>query len=247
MNSADPPLDRNVKPLKSLVDLYLSIHRRISLRPILFGVDPDHTPNFIITHENRWFNRDCLVDVYAIVWPIAGLVLLYFGSNPSIHFGWALFILVVAAYRLNELFGAVFYILVYRAREDTADGRKLAISLLAYLEPIILFAILHSVFSAILAAGKVTESGAGYNLNGQVWGAITAFHFSVECYTTVGWGDVSATNPCTMILSDIEAITGIIMLTLTVSRFVSAVLGPSTASPASDIPPAAATVSRQLP
>jgi hypothetical protein len=132
---------------------------------------------------------------------------------------------VIALYRLNELFGGVFYILINRARHDYADGRKLLISLLAYLEPMLLFAVLHGVLSNLQGISRgICAPGAGYSFAGKSWGASTLLHFSVGTYTTVGWGDVTPNYPSTMILSDIEAVAGIVMLTLTVSRFVSAAL-----------------------
>jgi len=217
----------NVKPLGTLVDCYLWFHRTTSIRSRFFGVDPTETPKFIERNQSRWFNRDFLVDVYALAWPIACWATLWWLGTPSairtnrcalIAIG------VIAGYRLNELLGGVSYILIKRARADFADGRKLAISLLAYLEPIILFAVLHGVVSDVLANGNTALAGKGYEIGNRLWRASTIFHFSVGCYTTVGWGDVTAVAPLAVCLSDVEAITGILMITLTLSRFVAAAL-----------------------
>src|SRR5688572_23341378 len=109
MSSADQSPDRNLKPLKCVVELYLFICRLISLRARVFGVDPDHTPNYIKKRESWWFNRDCLVDVYAIVGPIAGAALLTLvGNCPTKLPYWGVALIgVLALYRLNELFSAV--------------------------------------------------------------------------------------------------------------------------------------------
>jgi len=218
-----------IRPLGAMVDLYLAVHEWTSIRCRLFGADPTLTPQFIKRHEGRWFNRDFFVDLYALAWPIASwLTLWWLGTPAAIRTNYYILSMVGAIwiYRMNELLGGVLYILVKRARSDVADGRKLAISLIAYLEPVFLFSVLHGVVSAVLANGNVASAGVGYEVGGRLWRASTIFHFSVGCYTTVGWGDVTAVAPSAVILSDIEAITGILMLTLTLSRFVAAALDP---------------------
>jgi hypothetical protein len=218
----------DVRPLELVIAFYFWLHKKISVRAHLFGVDPTQTPHFITKHESAWFNRDFLVDIYAIIWPIGSVIALWWVGTSTVSENKIYCLLIVglvAAYRLNELFGGVFYILINRARHDYADGRKLLISLFAYLEPILLFAVLHGVLSDVLGIVQALSTpGTGYTFAGRSWGAISILHFSVGCYTTVGWGDISASYPSTMILSDIEAVAGIIMLTLTVSRFVSAAL-----------------------
>jgi hypothetical protein len=218
-----------VNPLGAFVEGYLRFYSYISLRALLFGVDPDHTRQYISAHQGAVFNRDTLVDFYAIGWPLFGCLLLWrISVSLQTHPLCALLICLIAIYRLNELIGGVLYVLVYRARYDFADARKLATSLLAYLEPILFFAILHGASSAaVLFRATSSTTDTGYMLGGRPWTWVTMLHYSVGCYTTVGWGDVVATVPRTMVLSDIETVTGILMLTLTISRFVAAAMDAS--------------------
>lgn len=221
-----------VKPLAIFVEAYIWLHTRTSVRVLLFGADPTKTPNYILSNQGRWINRDTLVDLYAIIRVIIDCLLLWLVASPlQTHPMTALLVGLFTLHRLNELLGGVLYILIHRARFDYADGRKMAITLLAYLEPVLLFAILHGALSIILAGTSFSISGTGYALAGKplTWSWITLLHYSVGCYTTVGWGDVSATLPFTMALSDIETMTGVVMLTLTISRFVAAALDPGMA------------------
>jgi hypothetical protein len=145
-------------------------------------------------------------------------------GNSQVQVIWlSVFISLCVLYRLNELFGGVFYVLILRARHDKADGRKMLISLLAYLEPMLLFAVLHGAVSRILTL-QATALGSGYSLSNRTWNWVTIMHYSIGCYTTVGWGDISATDSYTMMLSDLETVTGVIMLAFTISRLVAAAL-----------------------
>jgi len=145
-----------VNILGKTVEAYLWVHSHMSLRALLFGRDPDHTPKYILAHQGRWINRDTLVDLYAIAWPVIGGLLLWLANAPLRgHPLCALFVGLIAIYRLNDLLGAVLYVLIYRARYDLVDARKLVISLLAYVEPILFFSILHGVLSIYLSAGNV--------------------------------------------------------------------------------------------
>jgi hypothetical protein len=214
--------NQHVNLFGALVDCQFWLYSKFSLRSLLFGLNPEATPKFIQAHEGRWINRDTLVDLYAIAWPLIMAFFLWrlnsYGELKASLIG------LLTAYRLWELCGGVFYVLVMRARFDYPDARKMIISLLAYLEPILLFAVLHGALSVILSAWYGLGLGAGYSLAGRVWAWNTTLHYSLACYTTVGWGEISADHMCTMLLSDIETVTGILMLTFTISRFVSAAL-----------------------
>ena len=217
--------DPGVKPLKEIVEACLAFHSKISLRSKLFGPDPDLTPKFILDHQGRYFSRDMLVDVYAIFWPLFDCALLWLVVGP-LHCSlvWTVGIGTIAAYRLFDLMGAILWVLIKRSPYDSADERKMAISLLAYVEPIFLFAILHGALSAILAINSNSIAGAGYALDGKAWNWVSVLHYSVGCYTTIGSGSVSALCPFSILLSDIETLTGIIMITLTITVFVSRAL-----------------------
>jgi Ion channel len=214
--------NQHVNPFGALVKCQFWAYSKFSLRSLLFGLNPELTPQFIVAHEGRWINRDTLVDLYAIGWPLIAACSLWrvnsFGPLEESVVGLAI------TYRLWELCGGVFYVLVMRARFDYPDGRKMIISLLAYLEPILLFAVLHGVVALMLARCYGLGAGAGYSLGDRAWTWTTILHYSVGCYTTVGWGDISSNHSVTMLVSDAETVTGILMLTFTISRFVSAAL-----------------------
>src|SRR5258708_4651067 len=176
--------DSAAKPLGMIVDAYLWLHSRTSFRALLFGSDPDKPPTYIVTREGRWFNRHTLVDFYAMTWPIFGCLLLWWTSaslkgRPMS----AILIGLIAIYRLNELLGAMFYVLISRARFDAADARKLATSLLAYVEPILFFAILHGALAIYLSGINGSTDGTGYLLGGRPWNWSTMLHYSISCYT----------------------------------------------------------------
>lgn len=215
------------RPLHGIVQTYLSVHKWISFRSLVFGRNPDEPPEWLRSRErgNSRFRRDFFVDLYAVFWPAVSIAVLYWIATPSAMATNPLALALVGflvVLRLNELLGGITYVLLERARKDVADGRKLLISLLAYVEPILLFAILHGVIYAVVV--QDSPGAKVYELAGRDWRAATVFHYSVGCYTTVGWGDVSAVHPFAMFASDVESITGILMLALTLSRFVSAAL-----------------------
>lgn len=220
--------DARIKPLAVIANAYLSVHEKVSLRAILFGSDPTTAPKYIANSGSRWLNRSTLVDLYALMGPVVGFLLLSLVNGPASDcLTWALCIGALSVYRLNELLGGILRVVIRRSREDRADERKMAMSVIAYAEPMVIFAVLHGVLSVRLKAisGVV---GAGYSLGGRGWNWVTMLHMSVACYTTAGWGDVSPTSPSTMLLSDIEAVVGILMLALTISTFVSRALDHST-------------------
>lgn len=225
--------NQHVNPFGALVSCQFWLYSKLSLRSILFGLNPEVTPKFITAHEGRWINRDTLVDLYAILWPLIAVSFLWRANSCGEYGAWLVGLLTI--YRLWELCGGVFYILVVRARFDYPDGRKIIISLLAYFEPILLFAVLHGVLSAIVSRWYGLGAGAGYSLGERGWTWSTILHYSLACYTTVGWGDISGNHTYTMLLSDIETITGILMLTFTISRFVSASLDATLRRPSDDI------------
>lgn len=217
-----------IKPLALLVNAYLWLHRKTSLRALLFGVDPSKTPEYISNCKYSSITRDTLVDVYALLWPAFDCLLLWFaGSNLMGHPHLALIVGIIVAYRVNELLGGIFHVLIKRAGLDGADGRKLAISLLAYIEPILLFGVIHGSLAAVLAGQSGAVASSGYSLGGRAWNWALLLHYSVGCYTTAGWGDVSANRVSTMFMSDIETVTGILMLACTISRFIAAAVDSS--------------------
>ena len=172
-----------IKPLAIIVDAYLWIHEKTSLRALLFGPDPTKTPRYITAHHGRWINRDTLVDLYAIGRILIDRILLWLVVyHLREHRICALLVGLFTAHRLNELLG-VIYILLRRARADYADGRKLAITLLAYLEPIILFAILHGVISIVLSGRSGSFFAAGYSLGSNPWTLTAIVHYVAKWRT----------------------------------------------------------------
>jgi hypothetical protein len=193
---------------------------------LLLGVDPSKTPKYLLNRRSQWFNRSTLVDFYALAWPVLDMFLLLFLCGfltqrvvPAITLG------LLALYRLNELIGGVFHVLLRRAAYDSADERKMIITVLAYLEPILLFGILHAAMSVVLSRCAGCTIGAGYSLERVSWHWSTIIYYSLGCYTTVGAAGVAPICPSTMLLSDLETITGIFMLASTISAFVSKTLG----------------------
>jgi hypothetical protein len=128
---------------------------------------------------------------------------------------------MLSLYRLNELFGAVLHVLLNRAKHDYVSGRKMGLTLLAYVEPILTFAVLHAMIATVVPCCPAAGSAEVYAFTGRAFSGCTFFYFSASCYTTVGWGDVTAVHPAAMFASSIESIFGLLMLALTVSTFVS--------------------------
>jgi len=218
---------QKLKPLSILMVTYLKLHRHISLRAILLGADPTTTPKWLQESNSRWLNRSTLVDLYAMLWPLCDCFLLWLVmARLSCHATVAPAIALVALYRLNELFGGIFWVLTYRANVDSPNPRKFAFTFLNYVEPILLFAVLHGAISDILSNGGSQLVPGGYLLEHRCWNWVTVLHYSVGRYTTVGAEGVSPTSPLTTILSDIETLVGVIMIVLTISVFVSRTISP---------------------
>jgi Ion channel len=222
---------KKTKPLGAVMDGYLWLRPYTSLRSILVGVDPSKTPNYLRNPKRQWLNRSLVVDLYSCVWPAIDFALLWLVTErESGHPISAMIIGIVATYRLNEIFGGILWVLLRRARDDYADARKLAMTLLLYFEPILLFAILHGSCFILLNGCDPLAHSAGYSLDQRGWDWITALHYSVGRYTTVGAEGILPISTSAMILSDIETLVGIIMIALTISVFVSRALPSQAAS-----------------
>lgn len=206
-------------PLDIIVKSYLKFHEKTSLRTFLLGKDPSQTPRFLQKHETYMFNRSTLVDTYAIMWLIIDLSILVLLGKLRGHPIWASVLAVLGFYRLHDIWGNILHVFLHRSQHDYVSERKLALTFGVYVEPILVFAFLHSALEIVLKAWSSSEEI--YALGGRTWNWITSLHFSTACYTTVGWGDVSAKHPLAMILSSIESVMGILMLAMTISVFVS--------------------------
>lgn len=204
------------------MDVYHKFHNKTSLRAILLGKDPSDTPKILIDHQSSWFNRSFFVDLYAIVWPCIEIILLYFlGSRLLNHPILTLIVGCWAIYRLHEITGGILHVLLHRSSFDHADERKMILTLLCYIEPILIFAIFYAVLFIVIPFFIGNQNVEIFSINKIKWGGLTAFYFSAACYTTVGWGDISAKHPLAMLLAGCESIFGVIMLTLTISVFIS--------------------------
>jgi len=144
------------------------------------------------------FNRDFLVDVYALGLAYRLLATLWWLGTPSairtnrcalIAIG------VIAGYRLNRALGGVSYILIKRARSGLwLTGRKLAISFARVLEPIILLPCCmewyRSTGNANALAGKVMKSPIDCGAQAQFFiSALVVTHSRVgrcDCCSSFG-------------------------------------------------------------
>ena len=207
-------------PLRRVVLVWFFLTRWLSPHFWIFGENPE-SPRWYFRGKRRTLNYHTFHDLYIMCcWTIS-----LGGTIVSLRLscGWAAIVLMfLVAVRLHELFRSlVKTLLTLKKRQHRPLERTFAMTLAAYTEPILLFAIMHTFLP--VALGMRAEEV--YNLTGPEWQWADVIHYSVACYTTVGWGEIHALYGASRILSSVETGYGVMMLVFTITAFISRLYG----------------------
>lgn len=216
-------IDEEPTVLAHLVETLLRLARWVSPRYWLIGWNPPHdSPKWLLKLNGTAFRRDNLHDIYVSGWTCAELLLLLFWNSVgcSLNFnavqGWLLLI-AVNVHLLEVMLGTVF-VMMKRRHLDSVNPRKFAITALAYLDGVFVFAVSYLLLPGLIG---ITPSRV-YSFPPDVeFSSGSMFHFSVACYTTTGWGNIHPVHPVVMFLSSVESLVGTLFIIATIASFVS--------------------------
>ena len=208
-------------PLRCLVAAWFSFSKYGSLHYWLLGESPELARSYL-PKDSHYLNYHTLHDVYMLLmW-----VLAFIGSFLSVSFSSrtiAITVIVIAGLRLHELLRSlVRTLLKAKDRKYRPGERTFAIIIMAYSEPIFMFAIMH----ACLPTAVGLQAGDMYSLGVCRWDIQAVLHYSIACYTTVGWGGIHAMTAGARILSSVQTVYGILMLVFAITSFISRSEGP---------------------
>jgi hypothetical protein len=211
-------------PLRWIVSAWLSASQYATLHHWLLGDRPER-PSRYICPASRCLNYHTLHDIYLLVmWSLAlsGIVLVTHVSGRIAAFA----ILIAVTLRLHEVATAVLRVSLKVGqveRKKRPTERTFAIAALVYLEPILLFGIMHAAMPSALGLSPDTVYA---HLEGSKWDTPSLVYYSVACYTTVGWGDIYPRVSEAKVLSGAETLFGVLLLVCTISAFVAKLDGP---------------------
>lgn len=151
-----------------------------------------------------------LSELYALIWFIVLLVLLFFPFSSVLY-------VAIIGYRLIDAFNyRLCIIFVDRYGNDWSPrslNRVLLLLLLGYFEMIIGFAALYTWAGSIGSSDKIIIDPGN------------SLYFSIVTITTLGYGDFSPTDALGKFLVSAETLMGVVYVILVLAAFISGISG----------------------